>query len=141
MIGLSCMQGVDVEYVEVLSGTPASSGIRRREEPVVYSSLAQHAYQPYPAHVPQMVVNPRDFGRDPSDCCVPTTTSLHDLAGALRPARGHHSSGTHGARRDEGSNVYGTIRRGVERAGESGTPPHPRAVGTFLATSHQESAV
>ncbi|XP_045133335.1 nephrin-like [Portunus trituberculatus] len=132
-------KGMDVEYVEVMSGAPVSSGIRRREEPVVYTSLAPHSYQPYPAHVPQMVVNPRDYGRD-ADCCMPTTTSLHDLAGVLHPARSHHSA-AQDRRRDEGVNVYGTIRRGGDRAGEGGAPPHPRAVGTFLATSHQESAV
>ena len=131
---------MDVEYVEVMSGAPLSSGIRRREEPVVYTSLAPHPYQPYPAHVPQMVVNPRAFGRDSGDCCIPTTTSLHDLAGVLHPVRGHHTSSTQAGRRDDGVNVYGTIRRGGDRA-EGGAPPHPRAVGTFLATSHQESAV
>lgn len=137
---LYCLQGMDVEYVEVMSGAPVISGIRRREEPVVYTSLAPHPYQPYPAHVSQMVVNPRDFGRDSADCCMPTTTSLHDLAGVLHPVRGHHTS-TPAGRREDSVNVYGTIRRGGDRAGEGGPPPHPRAVGTFLATSHQESAV
>lgn len=130
-----------MEYVEVMSGTPVSSSNRRHEEPAVYGSYATYTYQPFPAHAPQMVVNPCDFGGDSSDCCVPTTVSLHDLAGVLHPARGHHSSSMHGMRHDEGVNVYGTIRRGGDRAGEIGAPPHPWAVGTFLATSHQESAV
>lgn len=134
---------MDVEYPGLMSGTPGNSGIRRHEDPAAYSSFAPHAYQTYPSpsNVPQMVVNPCDFGGDPSECCVPTTVSLHDLAGVVHPPRGHHSSSIHGMRHDECVSVYGTIRRGCDRAGESGAPPHPRAVGTFLATSHQESAV
>lgn len=131
-----CLQGVDVEYVEVMSTTPSSLDVRRRDEPVVYSSLAPHTYS---AHVTEMDVNPMDYGHESSECRVPTTTSLHDMAGVVHPARGHHSSSMHDSRR-EGVNVYGTIRRG-DRTRESSSSPHPRAVSTFLATSHQESAV
>ncbi|KAG0700757.1 hypothetical protein GWK47_025466 [Chionoecetes opilio] len=133
----SATKAMDVEYVEVLSSAPLSRGIRRREDPVIYTSLAPHPYHPYPPHRPQMMVNPRDFGRDSADCCVPTTTSLHDLAGVLNPSRGHQSVAA-GRRED---NVYGTIRRGGDRSESGGPPPHPRVVGAFLATSHQESAV
>ncbi|XP_071530540.1 nephrin-like isoform X2 [Panulirus ornatus] len=136
-------KGVDVEYVEVVSGAPLSTTIRRREDPVVYTSIAPHPYHPYSAHaahMPQGIVDPRDYGHDITEACMPTTTSLHDLAGALHPVRGHHSSQTPTMGRDESVSVYGTLRRGGDRMREGG-PPHPRAVGTFLATSHQESAV
>ncbi|XP_042204213.1 nephrin-like isoform X2 [Homarus americanus] len=148
-------KGVDVEYVEVMSGGPLSSTIRRREEPVVYTSLAPHPYHAYPAHpshsahpahpahpthMQQVMIDPRDMGHDMIDGCMTTTTSLHDLAGVLHPVRGHHPSQAPSMGRDESVSVYGTLRRGGERLREGG-PPHPRAVGTFLATSHQESAV
>lgn len=91
-----------------------------------------------------------------------TTTSLHDLAAVLHPATGgagrahhhphhpssHHQVGISGttARRDEPTSLYGTLRRGgadrgVREGVGGGGPPHPRVVGNFLATSHQESAV
>ncbi|KAG0718039.1 Nephrin [Chionoecetes opilio] len=69
----SAAKAMDVEYVEVLSGVPLSCSIRRREDPVIYTSLAPLPYHPYPPHRPQMVANPRDFGRDSADYCVPTT--------------------------------------------------------------------
>lgn len=137
---LRLFQGLDVEYVEVVSGAPLSTTIRRREDPVVYTSIAPHPYHAYPTHMQQGMVDPRDYGHDMTEGCMPTTTSLHDLAGALHPVRGHHPSQTSTMGRDEGVSVYGTLRRGGDRMREGG-PPHPRAVGTFLATSHQESAV
>ncbi|KAG0703093.1 hypothetical protein GWK47_024944 [Chionoecetes opilio] len=136
----SATKAMDAAYVEVLSSDPLSCSIRRREDSVLYTSLAPHPYHPYPPHRPQMVVNPRDFGRDSADCCVPTTTSLHDLAGVLSPARGHQTREAAG-RREDNVSVYGTIRRGGDRGVGGGPPPHPQVVGAFLATSHQESAV
>ncbi|XP_069943594.1 nephrin-like isoform X2 [Cherax quadricarinatus] len=133
-------KGVDVEYVEVMSGGVLSSTIRRREEPVVYSSLASHPYLAYPSHMSQIMVDPRDMGHEITEGCMTATSSLHDLAGVLHPVRGHHPCQASTMGRDDGASVYGTLRRGGERLREGG-PPHPRAVGTFLATSHQESAV
>lgn len=75
---------MDVEYVELMSGAPISSGVRCREDPVVYTSIAPHPYQPYPVHVPQIVVNPRDYSHD-SDCCMPTTGRGTLLSGQQPP--------------------------------------------------------
>lgn len=146
-------QGVEVEYVEVLAGVPGAptSAIRRREEPVVYTSLAPQSYRAdflaggHAAHMSQSMGAAREADRPSSGSpCMASTSSLHDLAGVLHPVRGHHAVPV--MRRDDGVSVYGTLRRGGERlrgaelVGVAG-PPHPRAVGTFLATSHQESAV
>lgn len=149
----SARKGVEVEYVEVLAGVPGAptSAIRRREEPVVYTSLAPQSYRAdflaggHAAHMSQSMGAAREADRPSSGSpCMASTSSLHDLAGVLHPVRGHHAVPV--MRRDDGVSVYGTLRRGGERlrgaelVGVAG-PPHPRAVGTFLATSHQESAV
>ncbi|XP_068225117.1 uncharacterized protein, partial [Palaemon carinicauda] len=158
-------KGLDVEYVEVMTQGPTTAvgGTLRqpRQDSVVYSSLAPQSYA-YPVHHAHHHLGPqvpagttaalRDFGqygsggkngRGGERSGMVTTTSLHDLAGAVHSIHGgHHPSMTPTLRRDDGVSVYGTLRRGGDRsAGPTGPGPHPHAVGTFLASSHQESAV
>ncbi|XP_066977555.1 nephrin-like [Macrobrachium rosenbergii] len=165
-------KGLDVEYVEVMTQGPTAMGstLRQpRQDSVVYSSLAPQSYA-YPVHhphhhlgsqVPAGTAAHRSFGQyssgggnggkngrgERTGTGMVTTTSLHDLAGAVHSLHGgHHPSMTPTLRRDEGVSVYGTLRRGGDRSGRdgggaAGPGPHPHAVGTFLATSHQESAV
>lgn len=131
-----------------------------------YRAYPTQAYPTMPPHASThgLSTDPRDLGYDTGEVtCMTTTTSLHDLAAVLHPASGrahhphhhphtsahHHQAGMSvgmcgsGARRDEPTSLYGTIRRGADRGAREGggAPPHPRVVGNFLATSHQESAV